>query len=74
MPIFVANKCVDGYIEPLTLLINISFTEGVFSTELKLARLVPIFKTVDQTEIYLPFTILYVDDTSAKKAETISPI
>ena len=37
LPTFVAKKCVDEYIEPLTYLINTYFTVGVFSTELKFA-------------------------------------
>ena len=51
LPTFVAKECVNGYIEPLTYLINTSFTEGVFSIELKLARVVPIFKIGNQTEL-----------------------
>ena len=50
-PTFVAKKCISGYIEPLTYLINTSFTEGVFPKELKLARVVPIFKIGDKTEL-----------------------
>ena len=30
LPTFVAKECVNRYIEPLTYLINTSFTEGVF--------------------------------------------
>ena len=30
IPTSAAKKCVDGFIEPLTYLINSSFTEGVF--------------------------------------------
>ena len=60
LPTFVAKKCVSGYIEPLTYLINTSFTEGVFPIELKLARVVPIFKIGNRTELtnYRPISIL----------------
>ena len=60
LPIFVAKKCISGYIEPLTYLINTSFTEGVFPKELKLARVVPIFKIGDTTELnnYRPISVL----------------
>ena len=51
LPTFVANKCVDGYIEPLSYLINTSFTKVVFHIRLKLARVVPIFKITNQTEL-----------------------
>ena len=43
----VAKACMDGFIEPITYLINESLTSGVFPSELKLARVVPIFKSGD---------------------------
>ena len=60
LPTFVAKKCISGYIEPLTYLINTSFTEGIFPKELKLARVVPIFKIGDKTELtnYRPISVL----------------
>ena len=59
-PTFVAKKCVDGYIKPLTYLINTSFVEGIFPSELKLARVVPIFKGGDQAQLtnYRPISVL----------------
>ena len=47
IPTSMAKKCITGFIEPLTYLINKSFSEGIFPTELKLARVVPILKTGD---------------------------
>ena len=46
-PALVAKQSIDSHIEPLTCLINRSFRDGVFSNELKLARVVPIFKCSD---------------------------
>ena len=46
-----AKDCVNGNIELLTYLINTSFTEGIFPIELNLARVVPIFRTGNQTEL-----------------------
>ena len=43
IPAFVANQCIDNFIEPLTYIINMPFMEGVFPSELKLAKVVPIF-------------------------------
>ena len=43
IPSFVANQCIDYFIEPLTYIINMSFMEGVFPSELKLAKVIPIF-------------------------------
>ena len=42
-PAIVAKKCINGYITPLTHVINLSLTQGVFPSELKLASLVPIY-------------------------------
>ena len=47
IPAFVENQCIDNFIEPLTYIINMSFMEGVFPSELKLAKVVPIFKSAD---------------------------
>ena len=40
IPACVAKKCIDHYIETLTHIINNSIQEGVFPSELKLARVV----------------------------------
>jgi len=60
IPTFAAKKCVESFIEPLTYLINSSFTEGIFPSELKLARVVPIFKAGDPTQVnnYRPISVL----------------
>ena len=57
---FVMKQCVDTYVEPITVLINNSFYYGIFPDELKLARVVPIFKSGDSPEInnYRPISIL----------------
>ena len=49
VPARVAKQSIDSYIEPLTCLINRSFADGIFPNELKLARIVPIFKSGDCT-------------------------
>ena len=40
IPTFLVKKCVDSFIEPLTYLENSSISEGIFPSELKLARVV----------------------------------
>ena len=57
---FVMKQCVDTYVEPITVLINNSFYHGIFPDELKLARVVPIFKSGDSSKIYnyRPISIL----------------
>ena len=47
IPTFLVKKCVDSFIEPLTYLVNASISEGILPSELKLARVVPIFKSGD---------------------------
>ena len=60
---------VDTYVEPITVLINNSFYHGIFPDELKLARVVPIFKSGDSSNInnnrpisILPFFQKYMND------------
>ena len=50
-PTFARIHFVDSYIEPLTFLINSSLTTGVFPSELKLVRVVPIFKAGDSSAL-----------------------
>ena len=59
-PTFVRKLCVDSYIEPLTFLINSLLKTGVFPSELKLARVVPIFKAGDSSALtnYRPISVL----------------
>ena len=55
-----AKQCIDNYIAPLTCIINKSFIAGIFPDELKLARVVPIFKAGDSALInnYRPISVL----------------
>ena len=48
---FVEKECLDSITEPLTHLINISFRSGVFPSELKLAKVVPICKSGDSSSV-----------------------
>ena len=60
IPTFLVKKCVDSFIEPLTYLVNSSISEVIFPSELKLARVVPIFKSGDPSLItnYRPISVL----------------
>ena len=60
IPACVAKKCIDHYIDPLTHIINNSIQEGVFPSELKLARVVPLFKSGDSNQItkFRPISVL----------------
>ena len=60
IPAFILKQCMDCFVNPLTHIINRSFIEGIFPKELKLARVVPIYKSGDSTSItnYKPISIL----------------
>ena len=42
------KKCTDEYITPITYPVNLSISQGTFSNELKLAKVIPIFKSGKQ--------------------------
>ena len=48
------------YIKPLTYLINIWIKQSIFPEELKLARVIPIYKSDDKQLIqnYIPFSVI----------------
>ena len=56
----VMKKCVHDYITPLTYLVNSSIKQGIFPSELKIAKVFPIFKAGDKQVIanYRPISIL----------------
>ena len=51
IPAMVLKQCAHSYIDVLTYVINRSFSDGIFPNELKLARVVPIFKSGDSSQI-----------------------
>ena len=60
MPASIMKKCIDEYITPLTYLINYSIRQGVFLDELKIAKIIPIFKSGNEqcTNNYRPISVL----------------
>ena len=42
--VYIGKTCIDMYIEPLTSLFNESLKQGIFSNEMNLAKLLPIYK------------------------------
>ena len=62
LPPFVAKACINEFIEPITHMVNESLKSGVFPAELKLARVVPIFKSGDPSLLttcnYRPISVL----------------
>lgn len=60
IPPFFIKRCKFALALPLTLIFNQSLTEGCFPDKWKLARIVPIYKNNDQSNIknYRPISIL----------------
>ena len=60
MPASILKQCLDTYIDPLTYLINLSINQGIFPDELKIAKVLPIYKSDDKHLIqnYRPISVL----------------
>ena len=60
LPPFVAKSCVDGFIEPITNMVNESLRVGICPLELKIAKVVPVFKSGDPSLFtnYRPISVL----------------
>lgn len=58
----IIKKCYGDLVQPLTYLFNLSFNQGIFPDELKIARVIPIYKSDDPSLItnYRPISVLPV--------------
>ena len=54
------KQCINDYITPLTHLINLSINEGTFPDDLKIAKVIPIYKSDNEQSInnYRPISVL----------------
>ena len=57
---YIAKQCIDNYVMPRTYIINMSLMEGIFPSELKLAKVVPIFKSGESDKVtnHRPISVL----------------
>ena len=60
IPASILKQCIDTYIDPLTYLINLSINQGIFPSELKIAKVIPIYKSDDKQLVrnYRPISVL----------------
>ena len=52
IPVFIAKQCIYNYVVPLTYVINMSLMHSIFPSELKLAKVVPIFKSGESDKVH----------------------
>ena len=60
LPASIMKQCIGSYIDPLSVLINQSIAQGVFPAELKIARVIPLYKGENNQLIhnYRPISVL----------------
>ena len=60
LPPFIMKQLTNEYVIPLTHLINLSIVQGDFPNELKLAKVLPIYKSEEEhfTQNYRPISVL----------------
>ena len=68
IPTLIAKHVIHCYIKPLVFLINQSLIEGVFPDELKLAKVIPVFKAGSSMELsnYRPISVQFFFQKSMK--------
>ena len=60
IPTFIAKRSIQHYLKPLTYLINKSIHQAICPDELKVAKVFPVYKSGDKTNIsnYRPISVL----------------
>ena len=60
LPTYILKQCIDTYIKPLTCIINMSISQGIFPNQLKLAIVIHLFKGEDEQldQIYRRISVL----------------
>ena len=60
LPAFIMKQCSKFYIKPLCHVLSLSIRQGVFPNELKLAKVLPIYKSDDKRQLknYRPISVL----------------
>ena len=60
LPAFLMKQCSKLFIKPLCHVLSLSIRQGVFPIELKLAKVLPIYKSDDKRQLknYRPISVL----------------
>ena len=60
LPAFIMKQCSKFYIKPLCHVLSLSIRQGVFPSELKLAKVLPIYKSDDKRQLknYRPISVI----------------
>ena len=51
LPAYISKQCIDDFVVPLLNIINMSLMEGIFPSELKPPKVVPIFKSGESDNV-----------------------
>ena len=51
LPAFIMKQCSKLYVKPLSHVLSLSIRQGVFPNELKLAKVLPIYKSDDKRQL-----------------------
>ena len=76
LPAFIMKQCSKLYIKPLCRVLSLSIRQGVFPNELKLAKVLPIYKSDDKRHLknYRPISVLPFISKILEKIEADSVI
>ena len=60
LPAFIMKQCSKIYVKPLCHALSLSIRQGAFPNELKLAKVLPIYKSDDKLQLknYRPISVL----------------
>jgi hypothetical protein len=60
IPVRVVKQCMDFIIKPLVHICNISFQQGIFPDQMKIAKIIPLYKNGDKYAMqnYRPISVL----------------
>jgi CRISPR/Cas system-associated protein Csx1 len=60
IPMLVVKQCMDYIIKPLVHICNVSFQQGIFRDQMKIAKIKPLYRNGDKQDMqnYRPISVL----------------